>query len=420
MNKHTILTSILFVICLALTLPMFGQAKKTGKKGSAQTDPTLISEDKLPEAVLKSFKKRYSTAINPQWHHSETDTTYVVNCEVRNAATEIIFGQSGWFVASSEEVAPDKLLSACYKTLDMYCEKYKTISAYKITRADKENHFLVNVLQQKDTKSQKITKVYLDKSGRLIRIEEPDNSSNEEDEENAVLSKEEKKMNKAYEQDRRMDIYPVKISSGELPGSIQRWVDKNYPDYVYKKIDYKEVEKFEKEGRIYEILVQRGGINQPYATIWFTRDGNFLKLEDKFKEEAKKEEPAPVEAPKPQVTEAIKQAFAEKYPTVASVEWQLSEDETWIGVYTDKYGKNFAEYSSQASWIRTRTQLDYTKVPGAVRTAAEASCPKCEIKAAYKVLDPDVTKPYYTIVLYNKKAKSSQEINLLQTGKPKE
>ena len=76
-----------------------------------------------------------------------------------------------------------------------------------------------------------------------------------------------------------------------------------------------------------------------------------------------------------------------------------------------------AYYDSDAQWQYTRNEIDYAKVPYAVRTAAETAYPKGEVQHAYKVSAPEV-KPYYTLEIYNKKDKSTHEVDLMQNGKP--
>ncbi len=421
-NMRTLkMVAILLIGIILCGSVAYGQSKndpkKPAKKASkVQVDPTLLSEDKVPAPVLKTFKKRFSTATEMQWHSTPNDTIVMVYYVMREVPMESEFGASGYWIETRETADPEKLLSACYKTLDVFYQNYKVKSAYKITRSDKNNQFLINILEPQNAKSQQLTKVYLDKSGRFIKAEAPEEKMGAED--NVVdkkASKEEAKIKKEFEKDRQLDIYPAKISGDELPNSIQRWIDKNYPDYLVKKVDYTTDEDFEAEGNIYIIMIQRSGINQPYATVWFTRDGDFLQLQDDFK----KEQTVVEEKVKRPVTEEVKRAFEEKYPTVKTVQWEEDEDGNWVGNFTDKYGQNYAFYSNSGVWFYTRNVIDYAKVPYAVRTAVETNYPKYTVMNAYKVSAPE-KKPYYTIELYLKKDKSTLIVDYQQTGKPLE
>lgn len=390
------------------------QKKKVAKKASAmQVDPTLISVDKLPAAVAKTFKKRFSSATDVQWHNSG-DTIYTANYIMKEMPTESDFGVSGYWISTTESIDPEGMLSACYKTIALYYPNYHMRAAYKISRSDKNNQFLALITDGKQPKTAPAIKIYLDKSGRLLKITEPAENVSSEEYVDKKEQKEEAKLKKEFESDRRLDIYPAKISGDELPNGVQKWIDKNYPDYLVKKVDYITEEEFESEGNIYKIIIQRNGINQPYATVWFTRDGEFLKLSDEFREV----ELVADNAPKPvrEVGENIKAAFAAQYPE-ESAQWEESDNGDWVAVFTNKYGKNMAYYDYQAHWQYTRTVTDYAKVPYSVRTAVEAAFPKCEVTQAYKVSAPEV-KPYYTLQVYVKKDKSTHEVDYMQNGKP--
>lgn len=389
------------------------QKKKVAKKyATEQVDPTLISADKLPEGVAKTFKKRFASATDVTWHNSG-DTIYTACYTMKENATESEFGKSGYWISTTESMDPESLLSSCYKTIALYYPVYKMRAAYKITRSDKNNQFLVHITEGKQAKTSAPIKIYLDKSGKLINIIEPEEKQANDEYVDKKAQREEAKLKKEFEADRQLDIYPAKISGSELPNGIQKWVDKNYPDYIFKKVDYIVEEEFAEEGNIYKIIIQRNGINQPYATVWFTRDGNFLKLVDEFREI--EQTAAAAKPEKREVTDAFKNAFASQYPEM-SAQWE-EWDGGWIAVFNNKYGKNMAYYDSDAQWQYTRNEIDYAKVPYAVRTAAETAYPKGEVQHAYKVSAPEV-KPYYTLEIYNKKDKSTHEVDLMQNGKP--
>ncbi|MBO4581504.1 MAG: PepSY-like domain-containing protein [Bacteroidales bacterium] len=389
------------------------QKKKVAKKSATeQVDPTLISADKLPEGVARTFKKRFASATDVQWHNSG-DTVYTACYTMKESSVESDFGASGYWISTTESMDPESLLSSCYKTIALYYPVYKIRAAYKITRSDKNNQFLVHITEGKQAKTAAPVKMYLDKSGKLINIIEPEEQQSKEEYVDKKAQKEEAKLKKEFESDRQMDIYPAKIDGSELPNGIQKWVDKNYPDYIFKKVDYVVEEEFADEGNIYRIIIQRNGINQPHATVWFTRDGNFLKLVDEYREIEQTAERTKVE--KREVSEAFKNAFALQYPDMTA-QWE-EWDEGWKAVFNNKYGKNTAYYDNQAQWQYTRNEMDYAKVPYAVRTAVETAYPKGEVVHAYKVTAPEV-KPYYTLEVYLKKDKSTQEVDLMQNGKP--
>ena len=232
------------------------QRKKNINKNNVQIDPTLISSEKVPANVIKTFNKRFSSATEAQWHNNgEKDTFYIVNYIMREVQMESLFGKSGYWISTTEPVDPDNLLSACHKTIAMFFSKYKIVAAYKISRSDKNNQFLVHIIESQNAKSQSITKIYLDKSGKLINIEEPTEvQENKTEKIDKKTAKEEAKLKKEFEKDTQLDIYPTKISDDELPNGIQYWVNKNYPDYIFKNIEYLIDEDLKKKETSIELL----------------------------------------------------------------------------------------------------------------------------------------------------------------------
>ena len=256
----------------------------TRKRGRAQ-DPDLVSEDKLPAQVLKTFKKRMMNASDVKWYHRQGDSVYTVNCVVRDQKTIGKFAENGKWVSTRTLLEKDRVPSAIYKTINQFYPSYKFVSAGKELRADKQDFFVVEVIEKSNARSGDITTLYLDKSARIKFIEEPNFSASDPSSKLTVdEEKVEKKLEKEFAKDQKLDIFPVKsISPDEIPNAIHKWTSTYYPEYIYKNIRYEEDEEFEKEGDIYIILIQRPGVGQPYATVYFTRTGEFLKLSDEFR-----------------------------------------------------------------------------------------------------------------------------------------
>jgi len=80
----------------------------------------------------------------------------------------------------------------------------------------------------------------------------------------------------------------------ELPYNLLRWIKLRYPQnkYFYTEISYLEEPDFVNEGKVYRIKLQREKNEVDNATVWFTRNGNFLKVEDTFRTEEEIEEEA--------------------------------------------------------------------------------------------------------------------------------
>ena len=427
--------------------------KKSKAKSKETADLSLISEENVPNEVLKAYKKRYATAVNAVWRYYKDEQRYEINCVYRNIPSEISFNKEGVWIGTTESWSTDKLSNAFVKTINQYFQNYQINSVKMLSANGKDNMFIIGIFEKDNIKKKLETKVYLDKSGNFIRSEdpeEPDESGKDTEKIDKKQEKIDKKLMKDFERDSKSADKPLQLTENELPSTVQRWVTVNYPEYIYKNIVYEEVDEFEDEGDIYQITIQRKGINQPHATVWFTRNGDFLKLEDKFKEEkevqaetevkaepepeaqkankkekekqvTEKEEPTIVEVDIEDVKAEILEAFKTKYPRAKNTFWAENEDGDWVASFNDQYGQNMATFSDKTTnWMHTKTLVpDINRIPMAVRTYVEKNHPKKQLKQGWSVKTPD-TKPYFTVELYTKKTKSYEYIDLWANGKIKE
>ena len=398
-------------------------AEKTdSRKRSRKPDPDLISEDKVPAQVMKTFKKRMMNASDVKWSHRQGDSVYTVKCVVRDQQAIGKFTDDGKWVSTRTLLDKERVPSAVYKTINQFYPSYKFVSAGKELRADKQDFFAVEIIEKANAKSGDVTTLYLDKSARIKYIEEPNlGAADPSTKLTAEEEKAEKKMEKEFAKDQKLDIFPVKsISPDEIPEAIHKWTRTYYPEYVYKNIRYDEEEEFEKEGNIYIILIQRPGVGQPYATVYFTRTGEFLKLEDEFRSQEEIEAQMAAHRAPAAVPMNVAAAFKAKVTDAIDVTWSQDDDDNWVASYKDKKEqKKETAYSIDAFWLYTRTALPLSKVPSTVRTYVDKNFAHTEIKNCWSVTDPQ-TKLYYMVDLYNKKSKVDFSMSFTQSGKPME
>ena len=426
-------------------------------KVTKPVDSTIVSQDKIPAEVGKAFKKRFAAATDIVWRLKENN--FVVECVVRNIPTEAEFQKDGTWLSTTEDLEPGTLPSACMKSVDSYFQKYTLVSYKRKTESNKDITMIVGVYEAHNVKKKLETKILLDKLGTVIRTIDPEEYEQvltpvtEPVISDKKQTKQEAKEKKELDKSRRLDMYPIKISENELPSSLLRWVSLRYPDYVYKEILYTEDAEFDNEGNLYRIKIQRSGVGQiAHATVWFTRDGDFLKVDDPFhtdeelekiaqsayEAEKPKERPERVKAEKEKPVEVkiyrivtdeedvpkeYVAAFKRKYPKVKEVSWGEYEDE-WVAYYTDQVGKNEVSFEKTASdsiqWLETKTPVaDLNKVSFAIQSYVEKNYPKqASIKQAWTVKSSKV-KPYIIVELYDKKEKTTESVEFWQTGKPK-
>lgn len=385
--------------------------KEKNPKKTKQQDPDLVSDDKLPEAVLKTFKKRFLNATDAKWYKKSEDTVYRVTCVLKEQNAEGYISQQGMWINTLTELNPSKLPSAIYKSIDEFYSDYLVLAAWNETRMDKNNQIIVDVVEGKNKKSEIVTKMYFDKNGKIIKIVEKEVEEEKNEEISDKEMKEEARLEKEFKKHQKMKYDASNINESELPSGIGLWIAKDYPEYLIRKAEYKEFDEYPNYGSIYKVLIERPGVNQPYATGYFTHNGTLIDVIDDFKkEEVKKEE-------KRKVSKEIVAAFKEQYPGIDKVEWEEGENGTWIGVYVDKDMESKATFSANATWLQTTTLIETeNKIPSSIRNYVSKQLPDKVIETCYLMSKPGI-KPYYNVTLYEKKSKTTTELDFTTSGK---
>ena len=423
MNASKQFLTKLMIIGFLLSICSISVYAQKGKQSSV--DESIVAEDRVPAEVLKSYKKRFASASDPVWRFNKFESSYSVKMTSRGIPMEAIFDSDGEWMGTIEQWDVSKLTSSFKKTVDQFYQGYKVHSMTKHVMKDKEDMVIVQIYESQNIKKKLLTTIYLDKNGKFITVDEPNEDEGVGNEKMSKKElKEEEQMRKEFDRDRQLDIYPTKLEESELPDGIQRWVRINYPEYIYKSIDFKEYPELKKYGSVYKIVIQRSGINQPYATAWFTRDGNFLKMEDTFNEKyddvtvvAEKE----TSKVKREIPENVVDSFNVKFPSAKSVKWEENENGDWDFSFTDRYGENVATYTDiSGQWLQTKTFVaEPTKVPSAIRNAIARDYPKAEVVRGWLIKSLG-QKNYYIVEIYFKKTKEAELVEYWQTGKSRE
>ncbi len=118
------------------------------------------------------------------------------------------------------------------------------------------------------------------------------------------------------------------------------------------------------------------------------------------------------------ITNEVLQAFKKQNPKLENeVIWQEGEDDTWVALYQDKeFDKEFV-YNEQGEWIETRSTIQKeNKIPSSIRNYIARKLPSKKLESCVMINKPD-QKPYYTVRLYDKKLKITNELDFTHTGK---
>lgn len=387
---------------------------KKGKK-APYVDPYLITEDKVPPVVIKTFKRKFINASEIKWYFNPEDTIYEVTCVVRAEKTQGFIGKSGFWINTLSEMDSKAITSAYLKTIDeFYPEGYTVKTAWREVRADKQDQFIIEIIENAKKRTGEITNIYLDKRGNIIKIAEKESKEEIEESTSKQTDKSESKLEKEFTKDMQMKYKSTNISESELPPGVGLWIMREYPEYFVKKAEYNAYPEIYNKGNIYKVLIERPGVNQPYATGYFTHDGDLLHVVDDFKQET----PQEVEKKKRVITNEVLQAFKKQNPKLENeVTWEEGEDDTWVALYQDKELDKKFVYSEPGEWIETRTTINKEpKIPSAIRNYIAKKLPAKKIETCVMVDTPG-QKPYYIVTVYDKKLKMANELNFTHTGK---
>ena len=165
----------------------------------------------------------------------------------------------------------------------------KTLKAQEIPETQKTSNFVWETPGVQERSKEEIEKA---------RIEAELEKAKEERakiEAEAKITEAERKEEERKEQQLRLE-HEQKLAEAkkELPNNLLRWIDLRYPKnkYFYTEILYLEEPDFKNEEKVYRIKLQRKRNEIDNATVWFTWNGKFLKVEDTSRTEEEVEEDA--------------------------------------------------------------------------------------------------------------------------------
>ena len=72
-----------------------------------------------------------------------------------------------------------------------------------------------------------------------------------------------------------------------------------------------------------------------------------------------------------QVPALVKQAFERKFPAVKAAAWKLKSDKNYEAEFTVKGIERAVKFDAAGKWLETETAISHSKVPKAVRKAAD-------------------------------------------------
>lgn len=400
------------------TNPDAKEPKERKQKKAKQADipENLISESSLPELVKRTFTKRFRSAKDPQWFKGKEDTLYTVKCVFRETNTIATFDEDGAWVETRTEMGPKNLFAKVSKFLDEHYRGYNLVYADKIMRADKNNGYSAVIIERKYRKEKYETRLLFDRSGNIFKTFLPEFEDEDEDEGDSSIDR---RYRKAYEEDYEnisdagSKMTNREISAKELPGAVSSYVLNNYPGTSIKNSFYIEDEDM---GKVYQVRVQREGLNQVATDLYFDVFGNFIRSYDDTGEEIVNEEVTEeISVIKLIVPDPIQNAFKQKYPRITQAEWDEIYG-TYEALFIDRNKTTKVGFDESGNILYTSNKILPENLSERIRKYIRKEYGKRnEVKEAWMVRKAD-RKTYYQATLVDKRTQEETELEFTSSG----
>jgi len=404
-------------------------AEEAEKKEAAERRAALLKmdrtvyENELPPAVLNNFKKKFAKVEESHW--DSLDNIYSAHFLVDEMKNRVDFNAAGDWLATMEEVDDEMLFPAVGKYLEDNYPDLIFENGEKTTKRDRSITWYVEMATKtRKGEEPQITKLYFDKSGKLISEERPKAVVTEVDDTNVADQ---------GDDDKTEDVGDVgedapgktgeKVKPSELPSGIQKYVAENYPGCKIKEATFDDYDEY---GISYQIIVRKEGLNQKANELYFSDKGKLLfdpnpplekvkkaetpaaapkkekKAVQKVEEEDEEEAPANAFATREDdVPDIIRKSFKKRFPKAEEAEWYETDGKFEVEFYNNET-KTRLGFGADGMVLVTKTEMDPGSLMGPIVNHLDENYPQYKISYAEKVIRKD-RKNYFYIELYTKK-----------------
>ena len=375
---------------------------KPAKQEQPKKVESTIDASAVPAAVTKTLTKKAQRPEDLKWYLR--DTVYVAKCTTKAQANEIYITQSGFWQKTLIALAEEQVTGNMLKHIKEYYKGYKFADATKELRADKQDKFYVSIYEKANYKQKLKTTIIFDKTGKLIKTIEADVNM-----EGSYGTKEDKSLDRYYA---RMDKADGsgELKPKELPSAIQSYVSLNYPSYVYKSCTLVSDDDF---GEVYRIVVKADGISNMSETLYFNKDGKFLKKESGGADDDSAQAVGGAQSDIPQ---AVEQAFKTKYPRVVSPIWSELDDNKYEVNFNSTKGKTICVFAADGALLETHSSLNPENITPNIETYLKQNAKGAKVIEYYSVTKSD-KKRYYKVVVKPKKSTELETLWFNNAGK---
>jgi hypothetical protein len=318
-----------------------------------------VKEDDLPEAVQKSFTKKYPKILEVnKW--DTLDKFYYAYYADNGADMKAQFSPSGEWVYTAEELQRDQLPVPVEKYLEENYSGMKARVIEKTARKDKKDGFFVELADKpKKDEEPAVSKVYFDKAGKFVRAE---GAPPRPKEVTQVAATEPQKVKVVEEEEKVKEKAPDKETK-----QAEKKVEKP------KKPVKEEAEESDED----------------------------VKPKKKGKKASDDEEEI---APPVKVPALVSKNFSKRFPRAEEVVWRQEENK-YIVDFVQKELKNTMEFSPDGIIQLVKEEVNPDIMLASMRKYIEDKYPNHKIKAASKVTPKDKKKAYFAIEIFTKKKK---------------
>ncbi|MCF8296856.1 MAG: hypothetical protein K9J13_04855 [Saprospiraceae bacterium] len=289
-----------------------------------------IPESKVPETVVKNFKRKHSQAQDLSWEKKEYN--YIVFYSIKEKQGEAEYNKDGVLIMEKNNVDPYDLMPSIQDYIKDNYRGYKYEYAELIQKG-REKYFSVFIYPKKSKDEPILTQVRFAATGKFIEALDEDGNKIE-DESDEDETKTETVNNKKNESPKEIDIIPeskvteivvttfhrrhskatnvywqkksfdflVKYKIDGLDGQalydrdgtllsqredkstenihpvIQRYLDENYGSYIVKKVEFIQEGRKDKFYSVFIYDKKSKEDNPPITEVQFTEGGRYLTV----------------------------------------------------------------------------------------------------------------------------------------------
>ena len=409
----------------------------------------------IPEAVQKSFSKKFPRAENISWN--QVDKNYKVDCFYRERATYAEFKPDGEWVMTVTDLDTKTLYPPIQRYLDENFKRDKVILAEQAVRADRNDYYYVQLeVKDDETKETHIIELFFDKTGTIEQAKLPESINdmtivgitdpNSEIPADVIDSwqkrfprAEEIEWTKKSHPSDTIDVYfiasfiyrdrPTKaefLADGSWVETRAQYDEKDLYTPVVRYIAenhwYDELIIAEKVTRAdrqdyYYVKLQRmeKGQFRPYIfELFFSKSGQIQEV--RRPEVLKSQYLLTVDIP-PLVARKFKGRFA----SAQDVTWETKEG-NWVASFTYRDMPTTAEFTDSADWVQTVQQVDVKNLYSPIQRILDREYPEYKPVYAEKTTRKDRNDNYYVELVGKKKDVDPHKMGLFfdKTGRLKE